>query len=384
MVDSFSCIPFQFLLILVIFKCKTLTNILTWEWSIFLRLQLYIPRNHGHNLRMNFLHDAWVRGTDRKIRGSLFDITRLRRVMPKSDSEGLIFLPASKYHDKILFLAYLLISSVWFQRRTRHQQVTLTSTILKADVICGVVMTSIPNVLTTELRDFLYNQCIDNTCCYSFFIYPMGRIRVCKIRFVSPCENRGKPCLVCKKRISIQWFPYLVCKKLLSYMQSEVKHTKIQQWDQVISNHWLLSHTDGEYWGIRILIFLFHTKFHKWAATWQNQQNEFAPSKDSDQSGHPPNLIRVFACPQQVAKDPRFLHADSEDSDQTGQMPRLTDQTGQMPRLISFCWFCRVAAEIVTKFRYFYFYSFCVFFNQKVYIYIFRHSFKVCFSRNHW
>ena len=28
-------------------------------------------------------------------------------------------------------------------------------------------------------------------------------------------------------------------------------------------------------------------------------------------------------CTQWVAKDPGFLHADSEDSDQTGQMPRL-------------------------------------------------------------
>ena len=28
-------------------------------------------------------------------------------------------------------------------------------------------------------------------------------------------------------------------------------------------------------------------------------------------------------CAQRVAKDPSFLHADSEDSDQTGQMPRL-------------------------------------------------------------
>ena len=28
-------------------------------------------------------------------------------------------------------------------------------------------------------------------------------------------------------------------------------------------------------------------------------------------------------CPQWVAKDPRFLHADSEDFDQTGWMPRL-------------------------------------------------------------
>ena len=32
-----------------------------------------------------------------------------------------------------------------------------------------------------------------------------------------------------------------------------------------------------------------------WAATWQNQQIDCAASEDSDQSGHPPSLIRVFA-----------------------------------------------------------------------------------------
>ena len=31
-----------------------------------------------------------------------------------------------------------------------------------------------------------------------------------------------------------------------------------------------------------------------WAALWQNQQNDCAPSEDSDQLGHPPSLIRVF------------------------------------------------------------------------------------------
>ena len=31
------------------------------------------------------------------------------------------------------------------------------------------------------------------------------------------------------------------------------------------------------------------------ATTWQNQQNECAPSEDSDQPGHLPRLIRVFA-----------------------------------------------------------------------------------------
>ena len=43
---------------------------------------------------------------------------------------------------------------------------TLTS------VICDVAMTSTPNVITTELRDLLYNQCIYNTCCYSFLSVP--------------------------------------------------------------------------------------------------------------------------------------------------------------------------------------------------------------------
>ena len=32
-----------------------------------------------------------------------------------------------------------------------------------------------------------------------------------------------------------------------------------------------------------------------WAATWQNQQNECAPSENSDQPGNPPSLTRVFA-----------------------------------------------------------------------------------------
>ena len=31
------------------------------------------------------------------------------------------------------------------------------------------------------------------------------------------------------------------------------------------------------------------------AASWQNKQSDCAPSEDSDQLGHPPSLIRVFA-----------------------------------------------------------------------------------------
>ena len=48
-------------------------------------------------------------------------------------------------------------------------------------------------------------------------------------------------------------------------------------------------------------------------------------------------------CPQSVAKDLSFLHADSEDSDQTGRMPRLVClHWAHRP----FCWFCHAVAHM--------------------------------------
>ena len=60
-----------------------------------------------------------------------------------------------------------------------------------------------------------------------------------------------------------------------------------------------------------------------WAATWQNQQYECAPSVDSDQPGHPPSLIRVFAVRIKKAWVFSYPLSAREDSDQTGRMPRL-------------------------------------------------------------
>ena len=34
-------------------------------------------------------------------------------------------------------------------------------------------------------------------------------------------------------------------------------------------------------------------KKYKWAISWQNQQNDCVPSKDSDQPGHPPSLVSL-------------------------------------------------------------------------------------------
>ena len=105
--------------------------------------------------------------------------------------------------------------------------------------------------------------------------------------------------------------------------------------------------------GIPYSHFVFCASSQIGASAWQNQQNVCALSKDSD---HLPSLIRVFAVcsgylriqaffmrttktlirlgirpvwsesslrAQWVSKDRSFLHADSEDSDQTGRMPSL-------------------------------------------------------------
>ena len=74
-------------------------------------------------------------------------------------------------------------------------------------------------------------------------------------------------------------------------------------------------------------------KPNKW---WRNPTKwHVRPAKTQISLGIRPVWSESSLCAQWVAKGPRFLHADSEDTDQTGRMPRLiTDQTGRMPRLI--------------------------------------------------
>ena len=47
------------------------------------------------------------------------------------------------------------------------------------------------------------------------------------------------------------------------------------------------------------------------------------PAKTQISLGIRPVWSETSLCAHWVAKDPSFLHADSEDSDQTGRMPRL-------------------------------------------------------------
>ena len=60
-----------------------------------------------------------------------------------------------------------------------------------------------------------------------------------------------------------------------------------------------------------------------WATIWQNQQSSCAPSEDSYQPGHPPSLIRVFPVRMKKAWVLSYPLIASNNSDQTGRMPRL-------------------------------------------------------------
>ena len=92
-------------------------------------------------------------------------------------------------------------------------------------------------------------------------------------------------------------------------------------------------------------MFLSKTK-HKCAATWQNQQSECAPSEDSDQPGHPPSLIRVFAVRM---KKPWAL---SSPLSAQRRLIRLGGCPGWSKSSLgghSLCWFCHVVAQIDTE-----------------------------------
>ena len=47
------------------------------------------------------------------------------------------------------------------------------------------------------------------------------------------------------------------------------------------------------------------------------------PAKAQISLGIRPVKSESWLCTQWIAEDPKFLHVDSEDSDHTGQMPRL-------------------------------------------------------------
>ena len=98
-------------------------------------------------------------------------------MMPKTDPVGWMFVSASNNLDRFIFLH--TFSSPVFDFNVEvaingSHSYTLTSAILKVDVVCDVAMTSTSNFLMTELHDLLHNQYIDDNVLLFGFYLPHG------------------------------------------------------------------------------------------------------------------------------------------------------------------------------------------------------------------
>ena len=147
--------------------CIFVTAALAWR-DICVQLPVSSSVHINHRSIIRIVHGCEVL-VEKYVRGSLLGITRLCQVMPNSDPEGRIFLSAPNNHDRLFFLHTFWSPVLDFNIGVTINEwcsYTLTSAILKGDI----AMTSTPNDLTTELRDLLYNQCIDNTLLFIFFL----------------------------------------------------------------------------------------------------------------------------------------------------------------------------------------------------------------------
>ena len=76
---------------------------------------------------------------------------------------------------------------------------------------------------------------------------------------------------------------------------------------------------------LEFLIFTFLNVFLSRVYTFEPRHDKMSvrPAKTRSNLSVRPVWSESSLCAQWVAKDPIFLHADNEDSDQTGRMPRL-------------------------------------------------------------
>ena len=103
-------------------------------------------------------------------------------------------------------------------------------------------------------------------------------------------------------------------------------------------------------WGLSCSGSIRQTRnFIKWAASWQNQQSDCAPSEDSDQPGHPPSLIRVFAVRTKKACVLSYpLSAQwRRCSDWADAQADLSLRWALMP----FCWFCHEVSQMASTLK---------------------------------
>ena len=89
--------------------------------------------------------------------------------------------------------------------------------------------------------------------------------------------------------------------KLIVRLCSGKTLTMLSMWFGLLEKAWLkfCFLADCQMWT--------HITISSFEPSWQNQQSDCAPSEDSDQPGHPPSLIRVFAVPDQPGHPPSLI-----------------------------------------------------------------------------
>ena len=88
-----------------------------------------------------------------------------------------------------------------------------------------------------------------------------------------------------------------------------------------------------------------------WITTWQNQQNVCAPSEDSNQPGHPPSLIRVFAVRMKkawVLSYPLGAQRTAKTLTRLGGCPGWSESSLGAH---TFCWFCHIVAHMYETYK---------------------------------
>ena len=176
--------------------------------------------------------------------------------------------------------------------------------------------------------------------CLHILIPTFAKYKFLRLLLVSVAEQAGL-CLTWSQPLPsaprktdslMTWFNSLLVRSWLLMLSSSFLFLSLALAGLVLLMHLHWVYIFAVFWNFHLCILIFSllpndsyliTKInlHIWAASLQNQENDCAPSEDSESS----------LCTQWVVKDPKFLHADSEDSDQTGRT--------------SFCWFCHKAAH---------------------------------------
>ena len=85
----------------------------------------------------------------------------------------------------------------------------------------------------------------------------------------------------------------------------------------------LQSQNNGHYWMFYRAVIIPGSRLNKEGKHDKTNKMSVRPTKTQISLGICPVWSESLVCAYWVVKEPSFLHADSEDSDQTGRMPRL-------------------------------------------------------------